>query len=69
MKEEFEKRGRKLKEKGEEQCTDMINMACQNVIEGSESEEFCEEFFFFTTELSDEELRRRKRLGLYTRKQ
>ena len=43
-------------------------MACADVVKGSESEEFCEEFFFFTTELSEEELKRRKRLGLYTRK-
>jgi len=65
---ELRARGTKLRDRGEEQCTDMINMACQDVVEGSESEEFCEEFFFFTNDLSEDELRRRKRLGLYTRR-
>jgi hypothetical protein len=57
-----------LRDRGKEQCTDMIDMACQDVVEGSESEEFCEEFFFFTNDLSEEELQRRKRLWLYTRR-
>ena len=65
---ELRARGTKLRDRGEEQCTEMINMACQDVVQGSESEEFCEEFFFFTNDLSEEELRRRKRLGLYTRR-
>ena len=68
VKAELEERGRKLKDRGEEQCTEMINQACADVVEGTESEEFCEEFFFFTTELTEEELKRRKRLGLYTRR-
>jgi len=65
---ELRARGNTLRDSGEEQCTEMINMACQDVVEGSESEEFCEEFFFFTGDLSEEELRRRKRLGLYSRR-
>ena len=59
---EFRERGRKLQERGEEQCTEMINMACEDVVEDTESEEFCDEFFFFTGDL--EERKRRKRLGL-----
>merc|ERR1711892_1248916 len=65
---ELRARGTKLRDRGEDQCTDMINMACQDVVEDTESEEFCEEFFFFTNDLSEDELRRRKRLGLYTRR-
>ena len=53
---------------GEEQCTDMINMACESVQPDTESEEFCDEFFFFTGDLDDEERKRRKRLGLYVRR-
>jgi len=58
---EFIERGRKLQQRGEEQCTDMINMACEDVVEGTESEDFCEEFLFFTQDL--EKRKRRKRLG------
>ena len=65
---ELRARGVRLRDQGEEQCTEMINMACQDVVEGTESEEFCEEFFFFTSDLSEDEIRRRKRLGLYTRR-
>ena len=65
---ELRARGVKLRDSGEEQCTDMINMACQDVVEGTESEEFCEEFFFFTNDLSEDEIRRRKRLGLFSRR-
>ena len=53
---------------GEEQCTDMINMACESVQPDTESEEFCDEFFFFTGDLDEEERKRRKRLGLYVRR-
>ena len=44
-------------EEGEKMCTEMITVACQNVTVGSESDDFCEEFFFFTTALDDERLR------------
>ena len=53
---------------GEEQCTDMINMACESVEPDTESEEFCDEFFFFTGDLDEEERKRRKALGLYVRR-
>ena len=59
---EFREKGNKLRDEGEEQCTDMINMACEDVVLGSESDEFCDEFFFFTSDLSDEEKRRLRRL-------
>ena len=62
---ELRERGVRLRDEGEQQCTEMINMACQDVVEGTESEDFCEEFFFFTGDLSDEERRRRKILGHY----
>jgi hypothetical protein len=42
----------------------MINISCQDVVAESESEEFCDEFFCFATELSEEELKQMKRLGL-----
>ena len=45
--------------KGEQMCTDMITVVCQNVTLGSESDDFCEEFFFFTDALDDDELGRR----------
>ena len=58
---EFRDRGRKLQIRGEEQCTEMVTMACADVVEGSESQEFCEEFLFFTGDL--EKRKRRKRLN------
>lgn len=62
---EFRDRGERARERGEEQCTDMINMACENVTEGTESEDFCLEFLFFTGDIGEEERkRRRRRLGL-----
>ena len=42
-------------------CTEMITVACQNVTLGSASDDFCEEFFFFTAPLDDEDFRRLKR--------
>lgn len=68
IEEEFIARGEAVRDKGESKCTEMINMACEDVVEGTESEEFCEEFFFFTADLTDEERKRRKRLGLYVRR-
>ena len=50
----------KGQEEGEAMCTGMITTACQNVTLGSESDEFCEEFFFFTGELD-----RKKRDGTH----
>jgi len=61
-------RGDAARERGEEQCTDMINMACESVEPDTESEEFCDEFFFFTGDLDEEERKRRKALGLYVRR-
>ena len=40
----------------------MITMACEDVVLGSESDEFCDEFFFFTSDLSEEEKLRLRRL-------
>lgn len=66
IRKELEDRGRKLQIEGEDACTDMITMACevvmmviklkmkfkfQDVIEGSESGDYCEEFLFFTDSL------------------
>ena len=51
-----------------QQLEDMINMACESVQPDTESEEFCDEFFFFTGDLDEEERKRRKRLGLYVRR-
>ena len=42
---------------GEKMCTEMITVACQNVTIGSASDDFCEEFFFFTDPL-DKRLKR-----------
>ena len=42
---------------GEKMCREMIDVACQNVTEGSASDDFCLEFFFFT----DTDFRRLKR--------
>ena len=46
----------------------MINMACESVEPDTESEEVCDEFFFFTGDLDEEERKRRKALGLYVRR-
>ena len=54
---EFRARGRELEERGEQQCTAMVRLACTGAVEDTESEEFCEEFLFFT-----EELDKKKRL-------
>jgi len=66
--EEFKKRRIQLANEGEEQCIKLINTACQNVIEDTESEEECEEFFFRTQDLSDNKRKRRKSLGLFNRR-
>ena len=58
---ELREKGVRLRDEGEEQCTEMITMACEEVVPGSESDEFCEEFFFFTGDLSDEEKKRLRR--------
>merc|ERR1712128_178341 len=59
---EAEKQFKVEKLKGQEvaeaTCTEMISTACQNVTLGTDSDEFCEEFFFFTGDLE-----RRKREG------
>jgi len=65
VEQEFRDKGNRLRDEGEDQCTEMINMACEDVIEGSESDDFCQEFFFFTSDLSDEEKRRLRRLRKY----
>ena len=62
VEQEFREKGNKLRDEGEDQCTEMINMACEDVVLGSESDEFCDEFFFFTSDLSDEEKLRLRRL-------
>jgi len=56
---QFREASRKGQEEGEKMCTEMITVACQNVTLGSESDDFCEEFFFFTDALDDDELGRR----------
>ena len=43
----------------------MINVACQNSTEGSETADFCEEFFFFTDDF-DERRRKRQNSNLYS---
>merc|ERR1712062_73776 len=58
---EFNKRVKEGQIEGEKMCTEMITVACQNVTLGSASDEFCEEFFFFTAPLDDEDFRRLKR--------
>lgn len=58
---EFKKRVTDGQIEGEKMCTEMITVACQNVTLGSASDEFCEEFFFFTAPLDDEDFRRLKR--------
>ena len=58
---EFKKRVTDGQIEGEQMCTEMITVACQNVTLGSASDEFCEEFFFFTAPLDDEDFRRLKR--------
>ena len=65
---ELRQRGRELQDRGEEQCTEMINMACGDVIEGTESEEFCEEFFFFTGDLEKRKKRKLLRLSDFEKK-
>lgn len=67
--EEAEKAFREEKSKaeieGEKRCTEMINIACQNVTVGSESDDFCEEFFFFTGDLDDGKRIKRQNHHLY----
>ena len=58
---EFNKRVKEGQIEGEKMCTEMITVACQNVTLGSASDDFCEEFFFFTAPLDDEDFRRLKR--------
>ena len=43
---ELRARGNRLRDQGEDQCTEMINMACQDVVEGTESEDFVKNFSF-----------------------
>lgn len=59
IEDDFAERGRKLREEGEMKCTDMIKEACADVVELSESDDFCLDFFFFTG--SEEERRRLRR--------
>ena len=54
---EFNKRVAEGRIEGEKMCTEMITVACQNVTLGSASDEFCEEFFFFTAPIDDDERR------------
>ena len=65
IKEEYVERRKILEKEGQDLCTDMIDMACKNVIEGSESDEFCEEFFCFTSELEDGARLKRQNHHLY----
>jgi len=58
---ELTERGRKLQLEGEDTCTDMITMACEDVIVGSESDEFCEEFLFFTDTIDKKKRKKRFR--------
>ena len=51
---QFKEASLKGQDEGEKMCTEMITVACQNVTLGSDSDEFCEEFFFFTTEIDDQ---------------
>ena len=50
---------------GEKMCTEMITVACKNSTEFSTSEEFCEEFFFFTTAIDDVKRLKRQNNHLY----
>jgi len=43
----------------------MINVACQNATEGTDSFDFCEEFFFFTDDLGEDRRRKRQNDRLY----
>ena len=56
---QFQEALRKGQEEGEKMCTEMITVACQNVTLGSESDDFCEEFFFFTDAFDEDDLGRR----------
>ena len=53
------------REEGEKMCTEMITVACQNVTEFSTSDDFCEEFFFFTTAIDDVKRLKRQNNHLY----
>jgi len=53
-------------EEGEKICTQMINVACQNSTEGTDTADFCEEFFFFTDDF-DERRRKRQNSDLYSK--
>ena len=64
IEQELIKRRSAARERGEAECPDMINMASTDVVEGTMSDEFCKEFFFFTANLENEERRKRKRIGL-----
>ena len=46
-------------------CIFMINVACQNATEGTDSFDFCEEFFFFTDDLGEDRRRKRQNDRLY----
>ena len=50
---------------GEKMCSEMITVACKNVTIGSSSDEFCEEFFFFSTALDDVKRLKRRDDHLY----
>jgi len=62
---QFKDASLKAQEEGEKMCTEMITVACQNVTLDSESDEFCEEFFFFTSELDDGRRLKRQNHHLY----
>ena len=55
---QFKEERLKGEREGERTCSEMISTACQNVTFGSDSDEFCEDFFFFTGDLE-----RKKREG------
>merc|ERR1712117_356907 len=60
LKQELIKKAEKILADGEAQCTEMIDMACEDIIPDSDSDEFCAEFTFFTNDL-DKRRRRFKR--------
>ena len=43
----------------------MIELACQNVTEGTDSDDFCLDFFFFTDEADEKRRLKRQKEHLY----
>lgn len=61
----FEERAIEGEEEGERICTEMITVACNNATTDSQSDFFCEEFFFYIQPLEDERRRKRQNRRLY----